>query len=510
VEFITKAILAAPDDDPLHSASHPKDPTDEIVAVLHEFNEWYITIRSPRIRESQLKTLDEDGRRLMESLKRVFPNKSWKFGKFHAILHVVLNILLFGWSENTSGQWGEHGHTALCKRMSRLTNNKDIFLQIGRWHERAGQLQEVQLAQEWAASAGLDGADAQVDDLCANPSPSKRARIEQTGNGAAVGPGRLAMHYPLMLAAESHQELQYLCTSRGRRAGGRYSFDVWSLPENRVPRLRLVAEHLVMTRIPELLGIFAYEFMGPSLGLRSLSAGGNPSVQEVHDVLRQLVPDRSGRHIHTFGCLQISLEKFSGSQRIRSYPFGRGDEFHGKNRRPTVFVVPPQQFRYGRVPKHKFTIRGIQDVGKLWLGRVELLFSCSFLAADGREVDCDLALISFLYRFRLDAAYGPCQRSGGAPLYYEPEIPWIRVVPVRLIVGRAPLQRSYPAGGVTGTIPNCYRMHKMAAFRHGKADSNGGALGSALYELNIYAWRFGRPMETARRAANGSHHPSGT
>ena len=93
-------------------------------------------------------------------------------------------------------------------------------------------------------------------------------------------------------------------------------------------------------------------------------------------------------------------------------------------------------------------------------------------------------------------------------MYYEPESPWRRVVPVKFIVGRAPLQRSYPAGGVTGTIPNCYRMHKAAAFRHGKADSNGGALGSPLYELNLYAWSFGRPMDPSRRAADGSQ--SGT
>jgi hypothetical protein len=66
----------------------------------------------------------------------------WKIGKFHEIVHVVQNIALFGWSENTSCEWGEHSHVDLLKCLAKLTNNNDIFLQLARWHERAGKLQQ--------------------------------------------------------------------------------------------------------------------------------------------------------------------------------------------------------------------------------------------------------------------------------------------------------------------------------------------------------------------------------
>ena len=46
------------------------------------------------------------------------------------IVHVVLIILLFGWSENMSrfGNWGEHNHTLLLTRIAGLTNSRDIVL----------------------------------------------------------------------------------------------------------------------------------------------------------------------------------------------------------------------------------------------------------------------------------------------------------------------------------------------------------------------------------------------
>jgi hypothetical protein len=144
----------------------------------------------------------------------------------------------------------------------------------------------------------------------------------------------------------------------------------------------------------------------------------------------------------------------NGVQRIRSYPFGERDLFHERNWRPTVFVIPPKTFC--RKSRDAFVISGVPDAEKLWVGRVELLFRCTFVAASGSDVDCELALISFLYRFKLPCAMGPLQRDAGSLMYYEPTEKWVRVVPVRHIVGRAPLQRSYLMGGVRGTIPRCF------------------------------------------------------
>ena len=59
----------------------------------------------------------------MESLKATFPDKSgevqaWNFGKFHDILHLQLNIILWGWIEITSGQPGEGEHRELLNALA--------------------------------------------------------------------------------------------------------------------------------------------------------------------------------------------------------------------------------------------------------------------------------------------------------------------------------------------------------------------------------------------------------
>ena len=46
----------------------------------------------------------------------------------------------------------------------------------------------------------------------------------------------------------------------------------------------------------------------------------------------------------------------------------------------------------------------------------------------------------------------------------------------------------------TGTIPSHLAKYKDRYFKYGSAD-NGGRLGSKLYELNMFAWKFGRPMQ---------------
>jgi hypothetical protein len=45
----------------------------------------------------------------------------------------------------------------------------------------------------------------------------------------------------------------------------------------------------------------------------------------------------------------------------------------------------------------------------------------------------------------------------------------------------------------TGTIPSHLAKYKNKYFEYGRAD-NEGRLGSKIYELNMFAWKFGRPM----------------
>ena len=107
MEAIAAAIAAAPAGHFLQGAPIPVDPVDDILEALNVFTDWYILARDPSPRNSDLERLAEMGDTLMEVLtrKRVFPERScdvagWNFGKFHAVVHVTLTILLYGWSEH--------------------------------------------------------------------------------------------------------------------------------------------------------------------------------------------------------------------------------------------------------------------------------------------------------------------------------------------------------------------------------------------------------------------------
>jgi hypothetical protein len=57
-------------------------------------------------------------------------------------LHKVREIVMWGWSENSSCQGPEHAHIDIVKSVAHLTNNKDVFLWILRYHCRSGLLQQ--------------------------------------------------------------------------------------------------------------------------------------------------------------------------------------------------------------------------------------------------------------------------------------------------------------------------------------------------------------------------------
>jgi hypothetical protein len=52
----------------------------------------------------------------------------------------------------------------------------------------------------------------------------------------------------------------------------------------------------------------------------------------------------------------------------------------------------------------------------------------------------------------------------------------------------------YLDGGVTNTIPSSYARYRAKYFKNGRA-GHGKRLGSKIYELNTFAWQFGRPMK---------------
>ncbi len=88
---------------------------------------------------------------LLELLKTHLPDRvgvggaqGWNFEKAHSILHKVREIVIWGWSENTSCQVPEHAHIDIIKSVAHLANNKDAFLCILRYHCRRGLLQQYE------------------------------------------------------------------------------------------------------------------------------------------------------------------------------------------------------------------------------------------------------------------------------------------------------------------------------------------------------------------------------
>ena len=287
---ISKIIDLSVPGDRLHGIALPVDPTDSILEALNTFMVWYLTIRTPVLGLDGVVESHHMAVELVECLKRVFPERDgkesgWKLGKLHDVMHVAQIIALFGWTQNTSGDWGEHGHKELLKCLVGLINNKDIFMQFAQWHHKAGLLQ-----QELQADSDLPEA------------------ISKENLNAAC---ELAVKYPLLHAAVHFKDLQYFKGSLGKHGSGRYSLDVWSLPADRDPQLPLVEQHPILRELPTALGVFAYEFLQKQMGLDQVD---NPTVEQANDVLVNCMPDPM---LCTFGCLCMKLP---GCPSVSKYP----------------------------------------------------------------------------------------------------------------------------------------------------------------------------------------------
>jgi hypothetical protein len=142
-------IKAATRDSPLFKLPPVVDPSNEIAEVLVKALEWNMLSREWNLTVSDLEDLHGQSKALLEALKECLPDriggaKGWCFEKAHSILHKVREIIMWGWSENTSCQGPEHAHIDLIKNVAHLTNNKDVFLCILRYHCRRGFVQQYE------------------------------------------------------------------------------------------------------------------------------------------------------------------------------------------------------------------------------------------------------------------------------------------------------------------------------------------------------------------------------
>ena len=81
----------------------------------------------------------------------------------------------------------------------------------------------------------------------------------------------------------------------------------------------------------------------------------------------------------TFGTLELEYEKCVGIQRIRCHPF-TFDKWNGTNPMQYVALIPPSNYSKIKFAGFDITIKEHRD--KIWFGRVELLFRCSFRVSD--------------------------------------------------------------------------------------------------------------------------------
>ena len=494
--------------DPLHGLPHVEDPCEAINDALLVFLSWFLSVRRKDLPASEVCALTERGIALMEKLKEVFPEKSgeqagWNFRKFHDILHTSVIIMFFGWLENTSCQSGELAHKILLKALAGNLNNYNVFIQFLRYWERYEQL--VRSERENDEAGGDDAHDQEESEM-------PRA-TEDLARAEAMHACELGTRCPLFFMAMHRSSLHHTPASTGGLRSssirGRQTFNLFKLPAD------AVAELPALKALPLELSKFAYTYLKKSLALPPpADARGKPSVEELNAVLlHYLVADRGGQHIRTWGTLELESDLCLGVQRVRCFPF-KSDKAWKCNPKNYVAVIPPSKFT--GVSFAQFDMANASHRRKLWFGRVEIFFQCSFRNAGGRRFELQLALLSCLYDFKCPDAQTILQREGGARMFYVPDTQWLTVLPVNHILGRVPLMKTYLCGSSSPTIPHEFSHHKQAYFKYGHADRNGReGSGSPLLMLNVHLWQFGRPQartisvqqrhankERAQKAAN--------
>jgi hypothetical protein len=357
-------------------------------------------------------------------------------------------------------------------------------MQYLRFWERVEQLSR---ARREAKQAAESDSDESVSD--AEAASKLHADQEESMHACELG-----IRCPLFFMALHREELHHRAAARGNNAarGGRQTLSIFML---RRGGCKAVMEHDLLTRIPTALAFFAYMYARKTLGLpEPADRRGRPSVEELNNVLlRNLCSDSRGRHIRTFGTLELESDRCLGVQRVRCYPFSF-DKFRGTNPRQYVALIPPE--RYSGIQFRQFDLGNARHREMMWVGRVELFFTASFKDAQGEVTEYDLALVSCLYDFEHPSALGPLQLKSGARMFYVPKTPWTIVLPINHILCRLPLMRLYLEGSNEPTIPHSYAPDKDAYFRRGRADRAGKdnvGTGSLLFELNVHLWQYGRP-----------------
>jgi hypothetical protein len=182
--------------------------------------EWNLTVGDL----SELHCLSKG---LLDTLNKHLPDrvggaKGWNFEKAHSILHKVREIVMWGWSENTSCQGPEHAHIELIKSVAHLTNNKEVFLCILRYHCRHGLIQQYEQMLE-------DMLD-HDNDYASRPLELDQAKIEQalTSDRNFSISCEIGVRYPTLKAMLNRDDL-HLRISVSSRIYSLYNLDIYQI-----------------------------------------------------------------------------------------------------------------------------------------------------------------------------------------------------------------------------------------------------------------------------------------
>jgi hypothetical protein len=285
------------------------DPSDEIQLVLVKCVEWNILSREWDLSASEFELLQEKSVELLEILKEHLPDKTgeksqWNFEKAHSILHKVRELMMWGWSELTSCQGPEHAHIDLIKSVAHLTNNKDIFLCILRYHARRAHLQHLELLLEdiereleGTSDVGVIGEDVDKDSCACEA----------------------GIRYPTLQALVNREQLHVRQKSFKKQP----KLDLFRLKPAEIGDLgyRFRDAHPMLRWLPTKLSEWAADNLQEQLGFPD-KRDAKWSVNELNAILKNhLVMDRNGNSLECFGCVRWESELFRGFMRARCYPF---------------------------------------------------------------------------------------------------------------------------------------------------------------------------------------------
>ena len=316
-----------------------------MVKVLACFLDWYMLARKLWFPVDMAPELQRRAFVMKRELKRVFPEKNWKFPKFHAPNHKSTEILTFASTPYTETAMFETTHKPNIKDLSGNSNGRDQFMIVSKFHDRVSALSKLGHATARharhlvAGSESESSSDADEDDLLMDPISSRPCEMaarmplwDMTFNTGALrreafsiganGRGRQRLVIAACAAgapAQSALQRQASASNRGKQSSIKFSYDH-------------AADHPAVRWLPAQLCHFAYEYYGDSLGLDYVPE----DERDVHAVLdRCLVRDADGADIFTFGGIAIRSEHHKGTVRVRSRPFV-SDPFRGRN--PQVYA----------------------------------------------------------------------------------------------------------------------------------------------------------------------------